>query len=566
MKWTIRKKIMASFIILAVILFAANSVGVMKLAEAGNELNEVAYKWMPNVIQLEKINTDVANTHGSLLAYTTNITPSDQPKIEASLLETAAQVEEDWKSLESGLSSEEERQLYNEFATNWKTFRDGVDETIEAVKANQPAKANEALHASHAAYMKANPALLKLVELNEKNAEAAKNAAMQLNESGQKLGPVFTLAGLLMALFIGLFLSGYLTRSIIKVANRVELVAGGDFTLEPLEVTSKDEIGQLTKNFNQMTSQLREMIQLVANRAQQVAATSEELTASADQASQASVQISTSIQHVADGSEHQVESVNGSNQAMKEIIKGMNQIAVSMEQVAETSLEAIDKAKTGNEVISNVRKTMTAISTQSAETGDVVNALGEKSQVIYGIVEAINGIAEQTNLLALNAAIEAARAGEHGKGFSVVADEVRKLAEQSKNETTHIQTIIEGIRTDIDKTVRSMREGRTFIMEGLSTTETAGAAFQEILSAIHDMNVQASEVAATVEQVNAGTQEMGASLEQIVSISNQAKESTRTIAASVEEQTASMVEVSTAAESLSAMAEQLHSLIHRFKV
>lgn len=566
MKWTIRKKIMASFIILAVILFAANSVGVMKLAEAGNELNEVAYKWMPNVIQLEKINTDVANTHGSLLAYTTNITPSDQPKIEASLLETAAQVEEDWKSLESGLSSEEERQLYNEFATNWKTFRDGVDETIEAVKANQPAKANEALHASHAAYMKANPALLKLVELNEKNAEAAKNAAMQLNESGQKLGPVFTLAGLLMALFIGLFLSGYLTRSIIKVANRVELVAGGDFTLEPLEVTSKDEIGQLTKNFNQMTSQLREMIQLVANRAQQVAVTSEELTASADQASQASVQISTSIQHVADGSEHQVESVNGSNQAMKEIIKGMNQIAVSMEQVAETSLEAIDKAKTGNEVISNVRKTMTAISTQSAETGDVVNALGEKSQVIYGIVEAINGIAEQTNLLALNAAIEAARAGEHGKGFSVVADEVRKLAEQSKNETTHIQTIIEGIRTDIDKTVRSMREGRTFIMEGLSTTETAGAAFQEILSAIHDMNAQASEVAATVEQVNAGTQEMGASLEQVVSISNQAKESTRTIAASVEEQTASMVEVSTAAESLSAMAEQLHSLIHRFKV
>lgn len=70
----------------------------------------------------------------------------------------------------------------------------------------------------------------------------------------------------------------------------------------------------------------------------------------------------------------------------------------------------------------------------------------EQSQATYGqiatVVSVIKGIADQTNLLALNAAIEAARAGEVGRGFSVVADEVRKLAENTRQATHQIQTML----------------------------------------------------------------------------------------------------------------------------
>ncbi|SDR04357.1 PAS domain S-box-containing protein [Pseudomonas grimontii] len=81
---------------------------------------------------------------------------------------------------------------------------------------------------------------------------------------------------------------------------------------------------------------------------------------------------------------------------------------------------------------------------QSAKTTH--QQLLEHNQATYGqiatVVSVIKGIADQTNLLALNAAIEAARAGEVGRGFSVVADEVRKLAENTRQATHQIQTML----------------------------------------------------------------------------------------------------------------------------
>ena len=71
--------------------------------------------------------------------------------------------------------------------------------------------------------------------------------------------------------------------------------------------------------------------------------------------------------------------------------------------------------------------------------------LSEQSLSIEEIIAAVKDLAEQSKLLAVNASIEAARAGEQGKGFAVVAQEIKTLADQSRQATDQVRTILEDI-------------------------------------------------------------------------------------------------------------------------
>jgi len=91
-------------------------------------------------------------------------------------------------------------------------------------------------------------------------------------------------------------------------------------------------------------------------------------------------------------------------------------------------------------------------------------------------ISAIQNIAEQTNLLALNAAIEAARAGESGKRFAIVADEVRKLAEESKNSTGEVISMMRNIKNDSECAISAMKPMKNVSNEQLvavNRTETS---------------------------------------------------------------------------------------------
>ena len=86
-----------------------------------------------------------------------------------------------------------------------------------------------------------------------------------------------------------------------------------------------------------------------------------------------------------------------------------------------TSVQAVDIAKLGNQEMKNVISQFEWISNTVTYATDSIQHLSKRSEEIGEILSVITEIADQTNLLALNAAIEAARAGEAGRGFAVVA-------------------------------------------------------------------------------------------------------------------------------------------------
>lgn len=123
-------------------------------------------------------------------------------------------------------------------------------------------------------------------------------------------------------------------------------------------------------------------------------------------------------------------------------------VSGSIEQMVETISEISQYV---NQTVSLATNTENEV----GATSDSVGKLEESSRVIEKVVELIRSLAEQTNLLALNATIESARAGEAGKGFAVVANEVKELAKQTAEATEHIDASVTEIRKLISESVQT---------------------------------------------------------------------------------------------------------------
>lgn len=118
---------------------------------------------------------------------------------------------------------------------------------------------------------------------------------------------------------------------------------------------------------------------------------------------------------------------------------------------------------------------------------ELILELSEYIQQIGSIIGLVEDIAEQTNMLALNAAVEAARAGEHGKGFAVVAGEIRKLADESKQATTKIGSLINDIQHTTNSTVMATEEGSKEIESGVKLASNIEENFNALNEALSNM-------------------------------------------------------------------------------
>ncbi|TKI58434.1 methyl-accepting chemotaxis protein [Brevibacillus antibioticus] len=365
---------------------------------------------------------------------------------------------------------------------------------------------------------------------------------------------------------IAYVVSRQISRPIAAVASVANRISEGELTVQPLQIRTKDEVGQLSQSVNTMVLNLRTIIQQVNDTASDLASSAEELSVNSDHTSKATEQIAITIQEVAYGAEKQVKSVEESVTAIQGVSTGAQLVATNAQQAAESALDASQIAVEGNQALQVVISQMQSIENTVGNIADIVKRLGNSSQEIGQIVQVITAIAEQTNLLALNAAIEAARAGEQGRGFAVVADEVRKLAEQSAQSAQQIKLLITTIQLESNQAVVSMEQGTKEVATGLMVVNNAGKSFEQIQDAVTQVASQIQEVKSYSEQMSLGTKQVVELVGVIEEVAENSADGTQSVSAATEEQLAAMEEVNSSATSLARIAEELQSHVSKFKI
>lgn len=325
-------------------------------------------------------------------------------------------------------------------------------------------------------------------------------------------------------------------RPVTASAMLAHAISQNDLSVEDIEVTSGDEVGEAVTALNHMKNNLHTLVENIAATAERIASAGHELASTSSQQSEAATTQTDRTTQVAT--------------AMHEMSATVNQVSDSAQQAAQAAERATETAHSGGQVVEQSAGNMRSIAESVSSTAAKIRELGKSSNQIGEIVAVIEDIADQTNLLALNAAIEAARAGDQGRGFAVVADEVRKLAERTTIATKEIATRIETIQKETKTVVQAMEAGTAQVQEGVKTTERTGESLQEIIRMNDRVRDMIHQIAATTAEQSSTSSEVSKNVSEIARLA--------------QESSNGALEAAKACDELSAMAMELEKIFRRF--
>jgi len=268
------------------------------------------------------------------------------------------------------------------------------------------------------------------------------------------------------------------------------LAAGGGDLTRRIEVSSKDEVGQMGASLNDFLEKIEKIIIEVKSGASAI--------------SSAAQQVSSSASSLSQGTSEQAAAVEETTSSLEEMSASINQNSDSSRQMEQVATKGAREAE---------------------ESGNAVKQTMEAMKSITDKIEIIDEIAYQTNLLALNAAIEAARAGEHGRGFAVVATEVRKLAERSQTAAKEIGTlasdsvkVAERSGKLLDELVPSIKRTADLVQEVSSASREQSSGVNQINKAMMQVDQVTQTNASSAEELASTAEEMAAQSESLAQL------------------------------------------------
>lgn len=559
----ISTRVVLGFSLLIIFTLAIGGVAYFSLGTINEGSMSMYSNNLLSVRYLGEARSELFSIRGDFYRYTGTEDSSLYPELGRSINESFKKIKESMEKFKAIDASDEEKTEIEKFENYISKYEKDIRDIRDSVLNQKAGEAELAVIVSDNAA--AVSALDKLVNINTKEAEEKEVLSKKTYMSSAALMLTLLLASIIMSIIVTVVVTRSIKSPVAKSLKLAHNMAEGDLACR-IDYKSNDEIGELIQALNTTAGALQTILREVLTSSEAVTSASQQLSATMEEANASMQEIADGINHIAESNEGNTASIEQISAAISDIAEKAAATAESSRFAAETGREVRASAEKGGELVVNVSESINSVKAASEEISGIMEELERSAQEINQAVELITGISEQTNLLSLNAAIEAARAGEQGRGFAVVADEVRALAEQSKEASKRIEQMVKAIQTNCTEAREKTQNSDRLIVDSYRAADETSSYIKNIIEKINAIVVHVNEIADMAVQQSEMTKDISSSIDSMAENVEAQASSSEQISATTQQQVSAIEEVGATAEELAGMAENLNSLISKFKL
>jgi methyl-accepting chemotaxis protein len=358
-------------------------------------------------------------------------------------------------------------------------------------------------------FANARAAIARLQAITE--AWANNRAAEMVNIiRGRLESAMIIFAVVVAASSIGVFvIARSISKGIKGTKERLDVLATNDLSAAVPETKARDEIGQMSRSFGKMQQNLRTVITTLYAQSDELAESCESMNAATTQASESMETIKNAAGELAATATQTAGDVENIASDMNRLDAIMGDSVDSTKALAEAS-DLIRRASAeGMKIVENLTLVNNDCVAAFDSIFEGIASVEGSANRISDASELISSIAGQTNLLSLNASIEAARAGDAGRGFSVVAEEIRKLSDESEQNVSTINSLLDELQANTRSAIDKSEMVKGFVEAQNESVAKTRESFEGIVAAIDDVNRAVSLLSEVNSRLSEGFEGIG---------------------------------------------------------
>ena len=487
MKFNIRRQLLGAFGVVLALMALVGGIGVERAGAINQRATVIRQDELAGIGRTAVLMGNVTAAERDLLSYMLVRNPAEKATATAALGTLDQNISADIAALRAVDANGDQGGEITRFAEAWSRYKQERDSMVlPAIQAGKVDEANSYVHTELKPFADdLHSAADALIASGGQSIQAAGAESQALYERGRWFTIGITLVAVLAGALVAWLMANRFQADLRQYASFAGQVAQGNLTAR-LSVRRQDELGLLAEHLNSMVQSLGALAGQVHGGAEGIGTATTEILAAVSQYT-----VSASEQSAA---------VNQTSVTVDEVRAASEQAARRADDVAQLAQVSVRVGEEGTQSIEAILKGMQDIREKVESIAQDILTLSEQTQQIGEITATVNDIADQSNLLALNATIEAARAGEQGKGFAVVAGEVRNLAEQSKQATARVRSILGDIQKATNAAVLATEQGTKRVEVGVGLTQRAGGVIAQLSGTIREASQSAQQIAASAQQ------------------------------------------------------------------